>query len=100
MPVKPFPLPPQDPPAIEVDEFVTDRGNLCDTFDSYVNNLYVYPMTLKYEHQKSFPKARNIACCIEVRDLDEEHSIPLKVNAVIYIYTLYPLFITIWENKQ
>ncbi|XP_069104043.1 dedicator of cytokinesis protein 9-like [Argopecten irradians] len=78
IPVKPFPTPPPDPPAVEIDEFVPDKGHLCDTFDSYKNNLYVYPVCLKYEHQKSFPKARNISCCVEVRDSDEDGALPLK----------------------
>ncbi|XP_021377721.1 dedicator of cytokinesis protein 9-like isoform X3 [Mizuhopecten yessoensis] len=90
MPVKPFPKPPPDPPAVEIDEFVPDKGHLCDTFDSYTNNLYVYPFSLKYEHQKSFPKARNISCCVEVRDSDEDGAIPLKciyARPEIGIYT-------------
>ncbi|XP_078311765.1 dedicator of cytokinesis protein 9-like isoform X13 [Crassostrea virginica] len=78
VPIKPFPIPPPDPPAIEVEQFVLDRASFCDTFDSYINHLYVYPMNLRYEHQKSFAKARNIACCIEIRDSDEENAIPLK----------------------
>jgi len=80
VPIKPFPVPPPNPPAVEIDEFVPDKGQLCDTFDSYSNNLYVYPLSLKYEHQKSFPKARNIACCVEIRDLDEDRTVPLKVG--------------------
>ncbi|XP_062616230.1 dedicator of cytokinesis protein 9-like isoform X2 [Saccostrea cucullata] len=78
VPIKPFPIPPPDPPAIEVEQFVLDRASFCDTFDSYVNHLYVYPMNLRYEHQKSFTKARNIACCVEIRDSDDENAIPLK----------------------
>lgn len=60
VPVKPFPDPPPDPPAIEIDEFVGDKGSLCDTFDSYINNIYIYPLSLKYEHQKAFAKVRDI----------------------------------------
>jgi hypothetical protein len=41
---------------MEVDEFVPDKAQLCDTFDSYINNLYIYPCNLKFEHQKSFTK--------------------------------------------
>ncbi|XP_048744096.2 dedicator of cytokinesis protein 9-like isoform X7 [Ostrea edulis] len=78
VPIKPFPIPPPDPPAIEVEQFVLDKASFCDTFDSYVNHLYVYPMNLRYEHQKSFAKARNIACCVEIRDSDDENAIPLK----------------------
>ncbi|XP_061183678.1 dedicator of cytokinesis protein 9-like isoform X1 [Saccostrea echinata] len=78
VPIKPFPIPPPDPPAIEVEQFVLDRASFCDTFDSYVNHLYVYPINLRYEHQKSFTKARNIACCVEIRDSDDDNAIPLK----------------------
>ncbi|XP_065925413.1 dedicator of cytokinesis protein 9 isoform X3 [Magallana gigas] len=78
VPIKPFPIPPPDPPAIEVEQFVLDRASFCDTYDSYINHLYVYPMNLRYEHQKSFAKARNIACCVEIRDSDDENAIPLK----------------------
>ncbi|KAJ8310566.1 hypothetical protein KUTeg_012431 [Tegillarca granosa] len=73
-----IPDPPPDPPALEIEEFVGDKGSLCDTFDSYINNIYIYPVSLKYEHQKSFAKARNIACCIEIKDSDEDGSLPLK----------------------
>ena len=78
IPIKPFPNPPVEPPAMEVDEFVPDKAQLCDTFDSYINNLYIYPCNLKFEHQKSFTKARNIACCIELKDSDAENSVSLK----------------------
>ncbi|XP_016424097.1 dedicator of cytokinesis protein 9 [Sinocyclocheilus rhinocerous] len=39
---------------------------------------YVYPRHLKYDSQKSFTKARNIALCLEFRDSDEEDALPLK----------------------
>ncbi|XP_063429493.1 dedicator of cytokinesis protein 9-like isoform X5 [Mytilus trossulus] len=81
IPIKPFPNPPVEPPAFEVDEFVPEKASLCDTYDSYINNLYVYPCSLKFEHQKSFTKARNIACCIELRDSDSDSAVALK-----YIY--------------
>lgn len=60
VPIKPFPIPPPDPPAIEVEQFVLDRASFCDTYDSYINHLYVYPMNLRYEHQKSFAKVRTL----------------------------------------
>ncbi|WAR28617.1 DOCK9-like protein [Mya arenaria] len=78
VPVKPFPTPPADPIAIEIEEFVPAKGQFNSPFDSYVNNLYVYPLSLKYDSQKSFTKARNISCCVEIRDSDEEHAVPLK----------------------
>lgn len=66
VPIKPFPIPPPDPPAIEVEQFVLDRASFCDTFDSYINHLYVYPMNLRYEHQKSFAKVSSIQKFIQV----------------------------------
>ncbi|XP_052217568.1 dedicator of cytokinesis protein 9-like isoform X3 [Dreissena polymorpha] len=80
VPVKPFPMPPADPVAVEIEEFVPDKGQFTSPHDSYTNNLYVYPVTLKYDGQKSFTKARNIACCIEIRDSDEDlNGPPLKL---------------------
>ncbi|KAK3096056.1 hypothetical protein FSP39_022605 [Pinctada imbricata] len=78
VPIKPFPNPPPDPPAMEIQEFVSDKASYCNTYDSYINNLYIYPTNLKYEHQKTFTKARNIACCIEFRESDEADATPLK----------------------
>ncbi|ESP01696.1 hypothetical protein LOTGIDRAFT_172449 [Lottia gigantea] len=76
-PVKPFPGPPMKP-SIEIEEFIPERASLCSTFDFYKNTLYVYPKSLKFDSQKSFAKARNIACCIEVKDSDDDVAVPLK----------------------
>ena len=56
IPVKPFPSPPADPVAIEIEEFVPSKGQFNSPHSSYVNNLYVYPVSLKYDSQKSFTK--------------------------------------------
>lgn len=51
---------------------------------SYVNHLYVYPRSLKYDTQKSFHRARNIACVVELRDSDSKEAQSLKVlNSII-----------------
>ena len=42
--------------SLEVDEFLPQEAHLCSTFDSYVNHLYVYPLSLKYDSQKIFTK--------------------------------------------
>uniref|UniRef100_A0A5F4W6R9 Dedicator of cytokinesis 11 n=1 Tax=Callithrix jacchus TaxID=9483 RepID=A0A5F4W6R9_CALJA len=42
------------------------------------NHLYVYPLQLKYDSQKTFAKARNIAVCVEFRDSDESDTSALK----------------------
>ncbi|XP_070173876.1 dedicator of cytokinesis protein 9-like isoform X3 [Littorina saxatilis] len=76
--IKPFADPPTEGPTFEVEEFLPKKASLCSTFDYYVNHLYVYPLSLKYDSQKTFAKARNIACCVELRDSDDEKAAPLK----------------------
>lgn len=57
VPVKPFVEPSSDNiPTIEIEEFTPDVASLSNTFDSYVNNLYVRPMSLKFDSQKAFAK--------------------------------------------
>ncbi|KAK7168576.1 hypothetical protein R3I93_004792 [Phoxinus phoxinus] len=62
----------------EVEEFVPSIAKCSQPFTIYNNHLYVYPRHLKYDSQKSFTKARNIALCVEFRDSDEEDALPLK----------------------
>uniref|UniRef100_A0AAX7V425 Dedicator of cytokinesis 9 n=1 Tax=Astatotilapia calliptera TaxID=8154 RepID=A0AAX7V425_ASTCA len=62
----------------EVEEFVPCIAKCSQPFTIYNNHLYVYPKHLKYDSQKSFAKARNIAVCIEFRDSDEEEAVALK----------------------
>ncbi|XP_073399582.1 dedicator of cytokinesis protein 11 isoform X2 [Dendrobates tinctorius] len=64
--------------AVEVEEFVPEVTKYCYPFTTYRNHLYVYPLHLKYDSQKSFAKARNIAVKIEFRDLDEPDAPALK----------------------
>ncbi|XP_074819051.1 dedicator of cytokinesis protein 9 isoform X8 [Natator depressus] len=64
--------------TFEVEEFVPCIPKHSQPFTIYNNHLYVYPKHLKYDSQKSFAKARNIAVCIEFKDSDEEDSLPLK----------------------
>uniref|UniRef100_A0A674DT80 Dedicator of cytokinesis 9 n=1 Tax=Salmo trutta TaxID=8032 RepID=A0A674DT80_SALTR len=62
----------------EVEEFVPYIAKCSQPFTIYNNHLYVYPKHLKYDSQKSFAKARNIAVCIEFKDSDEEEAVSLK----------------------
>ncbi|XP_039600530.1 dedicator of cytokinesis protein 9 isoform X5 [Polypterus senegalus] len=62
----------------EVEEFVPYLPKYSQPFTIYNNHLYVYPKHLKYDNQKSFAKARNIAVCVEFRDTDEEDAQSLK----------------------
>ncbi|XP_019724229.1 dedicator of cytokinesis protein 11 isoform X2 [Hippocampus comes] len=64
--------------SVEVEEFLPEEARYNYPFTTYKNQLYVYPLQLKYDNQKSFTKARNIAVCIQFRDSDEEGASPLK----------------------
>ncbi|XP_064913480.1 dedicator of cytokinesis protein 9 isoform X3 [Columba livia] len=64
--------------TFEIEEFVPCIPRHTQPFTIYNNHLYVYPKHLKYDGQKSFAKARNIAVCIEFKDSDEEDYLPLK----------------------
>ncbi|KTG38079.1 hypothetical protein cypCar_00002750, partial [Cyprinus carpio] len=57
--------------VFEVEEFVPSIAKYSQPFTIYNNHLYVYPRHLKYDSQKSFTKARNIALCLEIQRFDE-----------------------------
>ncbi|XP_028928589.1 dedicator of cytokinesis protein 9 isoform X3 [Ornithorhynchus anatinus] len=78
IPMKQFETSSKTVVTFEVEEFVPCIPKHTQPFTIYNNHLYVYPKYLKYDGQKSFAKARNIAICIEFRDSDEEDSQPLK----------------------
>uniref|UniRef100_A0A3Q3IIJ0 Dedicator of cytokinesis 11 n=1 Tax=Monopterus albus TaxID=43700 RepID=A0A3Q3IIJ0_MONAL len=64
--------------SVEIEEFLPEEAKYNYPFTTYKNQLYVYPLQLKYDNQKTFTKARNIAVCIQFRDSDEEGATPLK----------------------
>ncbi|XP_030614171.1 dedicator of cytokinesis protein 9 isoform X4 [Archocentrus centrarchus] len=78
IPVKQFDVSEKSSIFFEVEEFVPCIAKCSQPFTIYNNHLYVYPKHLKYDSQKSFAKARNIAVCIEFRDSDEEEAVALK----------------------
>ncbi|XP_018588078.1 dedicator of cytokinesis protein 10 isoform X3 [Scleropages formosus] len=78
VPLKPFEDCKQHPPTIEVEEFVQESAKFSQPFRVYKNHIYVYPKHLKYDSQKSFAKARNIAIYIEFRSSDDETAKPLR----------------------
>uniref|UniRef100_A0A667XW39 Dedicator of cytokinesis 10 n=1 Tax=Myripristis murdjan TaxID=586833 RepID=A0A667XW39_9TELE len=78
VPVKPFEELSRHPPTVEVEEFVQDTTKFTQPHRVYRNHIYVYPKHLKYDSQKSFAKARNIAVYVEFRSSDEEVAKPLK----------------------
>ncbi|XP_042829681.1 dedicator of cytokinesis protein 11 isoform X4 [Panthera tigris] len=77
VPLKPFEKNCQNI-TVEVEEFVPEMTKYCYPFTVYKNHLYVYPLQLKYDSQKTFAKARNIAVCVEFRDSDESDAHALK----------------------
>ncbi|XP_047699119.1 dedicator of cytokinesis protein 11 isoform X3 [Prionailurus viverrinus] len=77
VPLKPFEKNCQNI-TVEVEEFVPEMTKYCYPFTVYKNHLYVYPLQLKYDSQKTFAKARNIAVCVEFRDSDESDARALK----------------------
>uniref|UniRef100_A0A8C9TNE5 Dedicator of cytokinesis 11 n=1 Tax=Scleropages formosus TaxID=113540 RepID=A0A8C9TNE5_SCLFO len=77
VPVRPFEEPCERVSA-ETEEFVPDEARFHSPFTVYKHHLYVYPLQLKYDNQKTFAKARNIAVCMQFRDSDDEGAAPLK----------------------
>ncbi|XP_055735377.1 dedicator of cytokinesis protein 10-like isoform X1 [Salvelinus fontinalis] len=78
VPVKPFEDCSQHQATVEVEEFVQDSTKFTQPHHVYKNHVYVYPRHLKYDSQKSFAKARNLAVYVEFRSSDEEIAKPLK----------------------
>ncbi|XP_016528836.1 dedicator of cytokinesis protein 11 isoform X4 [Poecilia formosa] len=64
--------------SVEIEEFLPVEAKYNYPFTTYKNQLYIYPLQLKYDNQKTFTKARNIAVCMQFKDSDEEGSVPLK----------------------
>ncbi|XP_047241693.1 dedicator of cytokinesis protein 11 isoform X2 [Girardinichthys multiradiatus] len=64
--------------SVEIEEFLPVEAKYNYPFTTYKNQLYIHPLQLKYDNQKTFTKARNIAVCMQFRDSDEEGSPPLK----------------------
>ena len=82
-PLKPFPLPPTHEPTIEVMEFEGISEKDVHPYTTFLNHLYVYPQSLSFDTQRSFTRARNIACVVELRDSDCEGAQPLCVSVYI-----------------
>uniref|UniRef100_A0A8C7D864 Dedicator of cytokinesis 11 n=1 Tax=Oncorhynchus kisutch TaxID=8019 RepID=A0A8C7D864_ONCKI len=64
--------------SVEMEEFLPEEAKYNYPFTVYKNHLYIYPLQLKYDNQKTFAKARNVAVCVQFRDSDEEGAAPLK----------------------
>ncbi|KAI8427626.1 hypothetical protein MSG28_002111 [Choristoneura fumiferana] len=74
--LKPFPLPPSTPLTVELATLNTEPEQ---PYAAFVNHLYIRPLTLNFESQKMFARARNIACAIELRENDTGENKPLQV---------------------
>ncbi|KAL3282070.1 hypothetical protein HHI36_005269 [Cryptolaemus montrouzieri] len=77
-PLKPFPIPPLCESVIEITEFGGSSEKEVHPYSFFVNHLFVYPLTLNFDTQKSFTRARNIACTVELRESDGETATGLK----------------------
>ncbi|EDV29621.1 uncharacterized protein TRIADDRAFT_52201 [Trichoplax adhaerens] len=80
-PIKPFKS--QDsslptPVIREVDEFLTANPKALQPHLSYYNNLYVYPITIRFDGQKTFARARNLAWTVSFYDSDDVQASALK----------------------
>ena len=61
-------------PYFENDSFELLRPEMlrrAKPYNSYLNHLYVRPLSIRYGNQKTFPKARNLAIQVELWDGDE-----------------------------
>ncbi|KAJ8916213.1 hypothetical protein NQ315_016352 [Exocentrus adspersus] len=77
-PLKPFPVPPTNEPTIEIAEFEGLFEKDVNPYTTFLNHMYVYPLSLNYDTQKTFTRARNIACVVEVRDSDNQETKALQ----------------------
>ncbi|XP_043640417.1 dedicator of cytokinesis protein 9 isoform X1 [Drosophila teissieri] len=68
----------KQPPTVEVAEFQSHSERDAHPYTSFCNHLYVYPLSLQFDSQKLFSRARNITVVVELRDGDGEYSKPLK----------------------
>ncbi|XP_046402811.1 dedicator of cytokinesis protein 9 [Ischnura elegans] len=79
VPLKPFPSPPTHPASVEVMEFDPSTPSLSlHPHTSFLHNAYISPKSLRFEAQRTFARARNISCTVEIRDSDKEGALPLK----------------------
>lgn len=79
--LKPFPLPPTSPLTLEL---ATLNVEPEQPYAAYVHHLYVRPLSLNFESQKMFARARNIACSIELKESDSGDNKPLQVSGLWY----------------
>lgn len=64
-------------------EFSGSSERDLNPYTTFLNHLFVYPLSLAFESQKIFSRARNIAVTVEVRTSDDLEAKPLEVLRVI-----------------
>lgn len=67
-------------PILEITEFQSRCERDTYPFTNFCSNLFVYPLYLQYDGQRTFSRARNITVVVEVRDSDGEDAKALKVS--------------------
>lgn len=77
--IKPFPLPPVEPPTLEIAEFSGNCERDIHPYTVFINHLFIYPISLNFESQKVFSRARNLAVTIELRSSDAADAKPIEV---------------------
>lgn len=79
VPLKPFTLPVGEDdsgggissqPTVEVAELQGATERDVHPYASFAHHLYVYPLSLNFESQKFFARARNLAVCVELHETD------------------------------
>lgn len=91
MPLKPFPLPSNGDPSFEAVEFSGNADRDMYPYTTFINHLFVYPLTLSFDSQKLFSRARNLALVMEIRDSDEEDAKAIPVITTFFLVHFYQL---------
>ena len=78
--IKPFPLPPAETPTLEIAEFPGTFERDLFPHTVFINHLFIYPISLNFESQKVFSRARNIAVTVELRSSDAADAKPIEVS--------------------
>jgi dedicator of cytokinesis protein 9/10/11 len=69
---------------LEIAEFPSTSERDLNPYTTFLNHLYVYPLSLSFESQKIFSRARNIAVTVEVKTSDDLETKPLEVSLKIF----------------
>ncbi|XP_034471670.1 dedicator of cytokinesis protein 9 isoform X1 [Drosophila innubila] len=77
-PLSSFSASAKQPLTLELTEFQGQHERDAFPYTNFCNHLYVYPLSLQFDSQKIFSRARNITVVVELRDGDGEYSKPLK----------------------